>query len=294
MIKNSPEPLANKDLTSPAIIKKICDSFGFKFSKSLGQNYLADRNIVDKIMQAAEKEADPNTLAIEIGPGFGVLTKELVNSFTQVAAIEKDRSLPEILKRTVPASNLKLEIGDALKTDIDGIIKSSRKTSAVVVANLPYNITTPIIMRIIETLPAVRSMIVMVQEEVAERIIEKHGSRKYGALSVGVQYYMDAGIVTRVGRKSFVPIPNVDSAVIKLTRKETALHGDQQELLFKIVRAVFNKRRKTAVNAISSAGLIPKETVLKAMQHLGMPEKIRGEAISVDQFADLARYIYEQ
>lgn len=280
---------SQRDLTSPAVIKNILNEHGFNFSKSLGQNYLIDRNIITKILAAAD--FPESTLVLEIGPGFGVLTRELCKKFNRVIAVEKDKSIPPILLKTVQDEALELIVEDIMSLDISDLIMQSGYQEAVIVANLPYNISTQIIMSVLEKASEVKSLIIMLQKEVAERILAVQGTKSYGALSVGVNYFAEPKIISKVSRGSFMPAPKVDSAIIRLDRKKRVLNSDDEREFFKVVRAIFGKRRKTLVNSLAGANICDKETAKSVIMGLGYNADIRGETLCIGQMIDISKLI---
>lgn len=270
------------DLTSPQILRGLLQKYNFNFSKSLGQNYLIDRNIVERIIDGAGIDGG---LVVEIGPGFGVLTQELVDRADHVIAIEKDKKIPAILSDLVPNENLEIVCADVLKTDVAGLIRGAGYEEATVVANLPYYITTPIIMMLLEEVPEVKRIVVMMQREVADRV---QGIGDHGALTVSAAYYCETERIVNVSRNSFMPSPNVDSAVIKMTRIAPRLEKDEEKMLFRLIKAIFAQRRKTLVNAISSANIVSKTVANDVIISCDLPQNVRGEILDVDQLCGIA------
>ena len=265
---------------------------GFKFTKSLGQNFLIDDNIVDKIVAGAG--IGPEDKIIEVGPGIGTLTREMASRAETLMAVEIDKNLIPILADTLgDYDNVKIVNEDIIKADIRGLIDENLGGGPVkLVANLPYYITTPIIMRFLEENINVTDIVVMVQKEVAERMNAQPGGKDFGALSVAVQYYCDTEIVAKVPRHLFVPQPNVDSIVIALrVRPERKYKVDDEDLYFKVVKAAFGQRRKTLLNSISSMGNLAKDQVKEALEEAGIDPKRRGETLSLDEFAILSNVI---
>ncbi len=278
-------------LTSPATIKAVMKTYGFAFSKSLGQNFLIDSHIVDKIVEAAfpqDGESCKNGLVIEIGPGFGVLTQRLCSRAEKVIAIEKDKKIPPILAELVPADNLQIIEEDALKLDWDRVITEAGYESAIVVANLPYYITTPIIMSVLENAQKVKGLVVMMQKEVADRILDE-GDR--GAITLSVAYYADSERVVNVRKNSFMPAPKVDSAVLKIRRKEALLSGRAEVIFFQILRAIYSSRRKTLLNSLKSLKNISKNDLNYAIIESGCVQSVRGETLNIEQLAKLSQII---
>ena len=269
----------------------IIKSHNFTFQKRYGQNFLTDTHVIDKIMDAAALTKDDHV--IEIGPGIGSLTQYLCEKAGHVSAIEIDRELIPILNETLKDfDNVSIINEDVLKVDIGKLIEEQgMKGSTKVVANLPYYITTPIVMGLLENHVPVDSIIIMVQKEVADRMQSGPGSKDYGALSLAVGYYCKPHIVANVPPNCFIPRPKVGSSVICLDiYDDPPVKVKDEELMFRIIRAAFNQRRKTLVNSISNAVLmgISKQEVAKALEDLKLPETIRGEALTLEQFAQLS------
>lgn len=277
------------DLGNPRIIQQIIKEQNFAVQKKYGQNFLVDTNILEGIVNAAEITKDD--VVLEIGPGMGSLTQYLLEAAKEVIAVEVDKMLIPILKDNLKEyDNLTLIHGDVLKLDLDEILKDQR---VKVVANLPYYITTPIVMELLEKQENIESITVMVQKEVAQRMREGPGSKSYGALSLAVQFYSKPEIVLNVSKHCFLPKPDVDSAVIKLDiykKEERPVQAKDAEFMFCLIRAAFNQRRKTLLNALSNdAGTkIPKEKTLEALSKMGKSESIRGEALTLQEFAELS------
>ena len=282
----------NKRLSSHSATMELVKKHGFKFTKSLGQNFLIDDNIVDKIVAGAG--IGPGDKIIEVGPGIGTLTREMASRVETLMAVEIDKNLIPILEDTLgDYDNVKIVNEDIIKADIRGLIDENLGGGPVkLVANLPYYITTPIIMRFLEENINVTDIVVMVQKEVAERMNAQPGGKDFGALSVAVQYYCDTEIVAKVPRHLFVPQPNVDSIVIALrVRPERKYKVDDEDLYFKVVKAAFGQRRKTLLNSISSMGNLSKDQVKEALEEAGIDPKRRGETLSLDEFAILSNVI---
>ena len=272
------------------VIKEVLSRHGFHFSKSLGQNFLTAQWVPERI--AAECGVDKNSCALEVGPGMGCLTNELSKQAEKVVAIELDRALFPVLEETLAdCSNVEVVHGDVLKTDLSEICKEKFGDKKVYAcANLPYYITTPAISALLDS-KMFSGITVMVQKEVAKRICAKAGSSDYSAFSIYVQYYADAKILFDVPAGCFVPQPKVDSAVIRLNPLNTpSVSVKNEKLFFAIVRAAFNQRRKTLVNAISPAfgGKLEKADILSLMKTCNLDERIRGEKLTLEEYAALA------
>ncbi|MDK2866277.1 MAG: rRNA (adenine1518-N6/adenine1519-N6)-dimethyltransferase [Clostridiales bacterium] len=280
-------------LTSPKTIKDLMARYGFHFSKSLGQNFIIDESVLERIVKGAEIGAEDEIL--EIGPGIGVMTEVLCENAKRVVAIEIDSSLMPILNETVGHfDNLSIINKDVLKVDLPALIEETfegRKPKLV--ANLPYYVTTPIIMTFLEQRIPISDLVVMIQKEVADRILASPSSRDYGALSVVVQYFTEPSIVTRVSKGSFMPAPKVDSTVIRLKVRETAPVALLDEIIFfNTIRDAFGKRRKTLQNALSSGRLgLTKIEAGEALVEAGIPVNTRGEALDIHAFANLANAV---
>ncbi len=276
---------------------EIIKKHGLKLTKALGQNFLTDFGVVQRIVDASDMDKD--TLAIEIGPGVGSMTRELAERSAGVAAIEIDKRLIPALKDNLSDySNVSIINEDIMKADIDAIIKKYKELynakSVKVVANLPYYITTPIIMRFLEEVKGVDKMVFMVQKEVAERMVSGPGTKDYGALSVAVQFYSNPKIVFDVPPHCFIPQPEVHSTIIGLDiLSEPPVEVADKNLYFKIVKASFGQRRKTLVNALSNSGFFnkSKEQLKQIIAEMGLNENIRGEVLTVAQFAQLTNLI---
>lgn len=282
----------NKRLSSRSATMDLVKRHGFKFTKSLGQNFLIDDNIVDKIVAGAG--IGPSDKIIEVGPGIGTLTREMASRAGALMAVEIDKNLIPILTDTLgDYENVKIVNEDIIKADIRGLIDENLDGGPIkLVANLPYYITTPIIMRFLEEDINVTDIVVMVQKEVAERMNAQPGGKDFGALSVAVQFYCDTEIVAKVPRHLFVPQPNVDSIVIALrVRSERKYRVDSEDLFFKVVKAAFGQRRKTLLNSIASMGNLSKDMVKEALEEAGIDPKRRGETLSLDEFANLSNVI---
>ena len=279
-------------LSSHRATKEIVNKHNFKFSKSLGQNFLIDDNVIDKILEGSRlSETDK---IIEVGPGIGTLTREMGKTAQKVVAIEIDKTLIPILEETLAdLENVEVVNEDILKVDIQGLIKEKLDGGPVkLIANLPYYITTPIVMKFLEEDIPVTDIVVMVQKEVADRMNAKPSTKDYGALSVAVQYYCDTEIVAKAPRHMFVPQPNVDSIVIGLhVRSERKYKVDNEDIFFKTVKASFGQRRKTLLNSLGGLGFLTKDQIKEALQAANIDAKRRGETLSIDEFANLANEI---
>ena len=283
----------NQKLSDPKKTIEVIQKYQFAFQKRFGQNFLIDAHVLEKIVSAAGITKDDCVL--EIGPGIGTMTQYLAESAGQVIAVEIDTNLLPILADTLKdCSNVKVINQDILKVDINELVKEYNNGRPIkVVANLPYYITTPIIMGLFESNVPIDNITVMVQKEVADRMQVGPGSKDYGALSLAVQYYASPYIVANVPPNCFIPRPNVGSAVIRLTRyKEPPVQVNDPKLMFKLIRASFNQRRKTLQNGLNNSPEISfsKEEIAKAIESLGVSPSVRGEALSLEQFAQLANY----
>ena len=287
----------NKDIATPLRTRAILEKYGFSFKKSLGQNFLIDTNILKKIVDFAD--ITEQTGAIEIGPGIGALTEQLARTSKKVVAFEIDQRLLPILQDTLsPYPNVNIIHQDVLKANVQEVMVSEFPDTAdiMVVANLPYYVTTPIIMKILEERLPIRGIVVMLQKEVADRISAKPGSKDYGSLSIAVQYYTVAETVMIVPKTVFVPQPNVDSAVIRLTvREKPAVSVKSEDFFFQVTRASFAQRRKTLLNNLTSqlpSGKERKEEILQALQTSGIDPSRRGETLSLEEFGQLSNELY--
>lgn len=270
-------------------VKKILEKEGFSFKKSLGQNFLIDPSVCPRMADAA---CDQDTGVLEIGPGIGVLTAEVAKKAKKVVAIELDERLRPILKKTLgDFSNVEVVFGDAMKLDLLSLIKEkfSDCTRVTVCANLPYYITSPIIMMLLESRLPIDSITVMVQKEAAERLCAEVGSREAGAVTVAVNYYAESEILFGVPRDSFMPPPNVDSAVILLKiRKAPPVEVKDEKFFFSFVKACFAQRRKTLLNTVSSTMGIGKDILRSALNNVGLEETVRGEKLTTHELAALS------
>ncbi|MBP5454624.1 MAG: 16S rRNA (adenine(1518)-N(6)/adenine(1519)-N(6))-dimethyltransferase RsmA, partial [Lachnospiraceae bacterium] len=281
------------NLGIPSNTFQILEKYNFNFQMKFGQNFLIDTNILEGIVKGAEITKDDCVL--EIGPGIGTMTQYLCENAKFVIAVEIDKNLIPILNDTLSEYSNKVIINeDVLKLDINELTKKYNDGKPIkVVANLPYYITTPIIMGLFESHVPLDSITVMVQKEVADRMKVGPGTKDYGALSLAVQFYSRPDILMIVSANCFVPRPNVDSAVIKLTlHKEMPVTVKNEALMFTLIRAAFNQRRKTMVTALTNAGInnVTKENVLSALEKMNLPATIRGEALTLAEFATLSDY----
>lgn len=285
-----------KCLGNPKNTIEIIQKYEFVFQKKFGQNFLIDTHVLEKIITAAGITKEDCVL--EIGPGIGTMTQFLAEHARQVIAVEIDKNLIPILEETLEEyTNVTVINEDILKVDIKSLTEQYNGGHPIkVVANLPYYITTPIIMGLFESSVPIDNITVMVQKEVADRMQEGPGSKDYGALSLAVQYYARPEIVANVPPNCFIPRPGVGSAVIRLTRhREMPVRVKNPELMFKIIRASFNQRRKTLQNGLGNSPELPysKEQVAAAIEKMGLPQSIRGEALTLSQFAELSDILGE-
>ena len=285
-------------LSNPTETKAVLDMFGFSFAKKYGQNFLIDGNIVSNIVKNAGITKEDTVL--EIGPGIGTMTQVLCEQAKNVIAVEIDKRLIDVLTFTLrDYDNVTVINSDILKCNIEELCKQYSSNGRLkVVANLPYYITTPIIMELLEknNNSVIESITVMIQKEVAERLGAEPGNKDYGAITLSINYYSDANIVMTVPASCFMPRPNVDSAVIKLTRhKEPTVNVADEKLMFKIIRASFNQRRKTLANGLKNSPELDytKEEIEAAIEALGRGASIRGEALTLEEFAKLADLLSE-
>lgn len=287
-----PEPTLGNPQNTIAVLQK----YNFSFQKKFGQNFLIDTHVLDKIIRAAEITKDDYVL--EIGPGIGTMTQYLANAARQVTAVEIDKSLIPILEDTLREyDNVSVINEDVLKVDIAKLAQEENGGKPIkVVANLPYYITTPIIMGLFESHVPVKSITVMVQKEVADRMQVGPGTKDYGALSLAVQYYAKPYIVANVPPNCFMPRPKVGSAVIRLERyEEPPVQVTDEHLMFRMIRASFNQRRKTLVNGLVNSPEISfgKEEIVRAVEMLGKGPSVRGEALTLEEFAKLSNFMSE-
>ena len=282
------------NLCNPTELKALLNRHGFNFSKTLGQNFLIDKNVLNKIVSASE--LNENSCVLEIGPGAGTLTRRLAETGARCTAVEIDKALLPILGETLAGfDNFNLINSDILKVDLKKLIKDEFDSKPFhVIANLPYYITTPIIMQILESRLSVVSMTLMVQKEVADRMCATCGSKEYGALSVAVQYYTIPTVICRAEPHCFIPQPKVASSVVhlKVSPTPTVTVSDEKKF-FAIVKSSFGQRRKTLLNALSKSPYFSanKDSVRSALVQMGVDENIRGEKLSISQFAKLSELL---
>lgn len=283
-----------QNLTNLGTIRTIMDRFGFTFSKSLGQNFIVNPSVCPKIAELGGAESEVGVL--EIGAGFGVLTNELAARAEKVVVVELDSRLLPVLSYTLSDhKNVKVINQDILKTDLPALLAEEfGEMEVVVCANLPYYITSPILMMLLESRLPVKSITVMVQKEAGERICAVMPSRACGAVTAAVRYYSKPQILFPVSRGSFYPSPNVDSMVVRLdVKKELPLEGEAEKRLFRVVKAAFGQRRKTLVNTLSSGLKIEKARAAEAIAEAGLKPTIRAEELSLDEFIRLSQILTE-
>jgi len=289
----------NRDIATPVRTKEILEKHGFSFKKSLGQNFLIDPNILRNIVSHAD--LTDKTGVIEIGPGIGALTEHLARNAGKVVAFEIDGRLLPVLEDTMsPYDNVTIINQDVLEADLNRVVEEQfgEYDDIVVVANLPYYVTTPIIMKFLLGKVPIRGMVIMMQKEVADRITASPSTKAYGSLSIAVQYYMDAEVSMIVPKTVFIPQPNVESAVLKLTKKaEPPVDVKDEDFLFAVARGSFVQRRKTLLNNLQSSlpdGKAKKEQILEAFERIGMDPGRRGETLSIEEFGELSNALYEE
>lgn len=275
-------------------VRDILSQSGFSFKKSLGQNFLIDSTVCPRMAQSV---CGSTAGVLEIGPGAGVLTRQLAENAKKVTAIEIDKSLKPVLEKTLEGlDNINVIFGDVMKLDLKKIIEEefSQCSEVNVCANLPYYITSPVIMLLLQSRLPVKSITVMVQKEAAERICAAVGSRKAGAVTVAVNYYCEAEILFYVPRTAFIPSPNVDSAVISLEiRKSPIVNPKSEEMFFRVVRACFSQRRKTLLNALSNAFPAEKEVLRRVISGSGLEASVRGETLTMEQLCKISDRVGE-
>ena len=281
-------------LVNPQKTIEVIQKNEFAFQKRFGQNFLVDARVLDKIIQSAGVTKEDCVL--EVGPGIGTMTQALSEAARQVVAVEIDDHLIPILQETLKeCPNVKVIHGDILKTDVKAIADEYNEGCPLhVIANLPYYITTPIIMGLFESGVPLKSITIMVQKEVVDRMKAEPGTKDYGALSLAVQYYAEPYLVANVPPNCFIPRPNVGSAVIRLTRHEQPpVQVADEKLMFRLIRAAFNQRRKTLANSLNNSPelFFPKEQIQEAIAALDVSPSVRGEALSLEQFAQLANLL---
>lgn len=282
-----------KDIATPVRTKEILNQYGFSFKKSLGQNFIIDPNILRNIVSYANLSEESG--AIEIGPGIGALTEHLARNCKKVVAFEIDGRLLPVLEDTLSSySNVKVIHSDILKADVAKVIEEEMQgiKDIMVVANLPYYVTTPILMKLLHDRLPIRGLVVMMQKEVADRITAKPGTKNYGSLSIAVQYYATAEVVMTVPKTVFMPQPNVDSAVIRLTmRNMPPIQVIDEDFLFIVARASFAQRRKTILNNLQSglpSGKEKKPQIVDALNQCGIEPTRRGETLTIEEFGKLS------
>ncbi len=281
----------------PANTIAVLQKYNFNFQKKFGQNFLIDTHVLDKIIASAEVGKDDCVL--EIGPGIGTMTQYLAENAREVVAVEIDKALIPILEDTLSEyDNVTVINEDILKVNINKIVEEKNNGQPIkVVANLPYYITTPIIMGLFESHVPLKSITIMVQKEVADRMQVGPGTKDYGALSLAVQYYAKPEIVANVPPNCFMPRPNVGSAVIRLTRYDKPpVEAEDEKYMFSIIRASFNQRRKTLINGLLNAGNlgVTKEDILEVLEEMGLSATIRGEALTLEQFAEFSNRLIKK
>jgi len=283
----------NKDIATPIRTQEILKKYGFSFKKSLGQNFLIDPNILRNIVSHAN--LTENSGAIEVGPGIGALTEHLARAAKKVVSFEIDQRLLPVLEDTLsPYDNVKIIHSDILKADVPAVIAEEMPgiEDIMVVANLPYYVTTPILMKLLNDRLPIRGFVVMMQKEVADRITAKPGTKAYGSLSIAIQYYCTAEVAMVVPKTVFMPQPNVDSAVIRLIRHEKPpVEVIDEDFLFEVSRASFAQRRKTILNNLQNGlpnGKQKKDEIIRALEQVGIEPTRRGETLSIVEFGRLA------
>jgi len=283
------------NLSNPSELKSVIERHGFSFSKSLGQNFLIDKNVLNSIVE--KSGVNEETAVLEVGPGAGVLTRELAMRSKKTIAVEIDKELVPVLSDTLSdLDNVKVINEDILKVDLNELFeKEFSGMPVIVVANLPYYITTPVIMRLLEFDKKISSLTVMVQKEVALRMAAPPGGKDYGALTVAVQFYSEPKIIAKAEPSCFMPQPKVSSTVIKMDIfKEDKYNVKNKEFFFKVVKSAFGQRRKTLVNSLANSPYlsIDKNSIVDTLVKMGLDEKIRGEKLSIEQFAELSDNLF--
>ena len=278
-------------LYETSYIKDIRNRYGFRFSKSLGQNFLTDKSIIDEIIEGAD--IGPEDTVIEIGPGIGVITREAARMAKRVIAVERDKNLIPILDETLAGlDNVKIINEDILKLDTKKLVSGENPENVKIMGNLPYYITTPIIMKLLEEGVKAESITIMMQKEVADRIRALPGTKAYGALSVAVQYYCTAEKILDVPRSAFVPQPNVDSAVLRLfMRREKPAALTDEKLFFKCVKAGFSQRRKTLLNSMQVLKGTERDLIRDSLEAAGIDPARRAETLTIEEFAKIANEV---
>lgn len=282
------------NLTDIKTIRSLCERYGFSLSKEFGQNFIVNAGICPKIVEASE--IDSSFGVLEIGPGIGVLTKELALRAAKVVAIEVDKRLPALLQETLAGlEHVKVVQGDVLKTDLAALIRQEFAGMRVAVcANLPYYITSPIIMKLLEEKLPIESITVMVQKEAADRLCAQPGTRQAGAVTYAVHYYAQPETLFTVQPGSFFPPPKVTSAVIRLRLHDAQpVRPKDPAAMFRLIRAAFGQRRKTAANAASAGLNLPKAAVLAALEKAGVPPTVRPEQLTLQNYADISDFLFD-
>jgi 16S rRNA (adenine1518-N6/adenine1519-N6)-dimethyltransferase len=285
----------NKDIATPLRTKELLAKYRFSFKKSLGQNFLIDLNILQQIVQAAR--IDQQVGVIEVGPGMGALTEQLAKKAGKVLSFEIDQRLLPVLQETLaPYSNIQIVHQDVLKADIAQLVKEhlGQYERVSVVANLPYYVTTPILLHFLESGLHFEHIVVMIQREVAARIAAKPGTKEYGSLSIAIQYYAESRVERVIPKTVFIPQPNVDSAVLKLTmRDKPPVEVDDEDFFFKLIRASFAQRRKTLVNNLQSyfGPERSKAELIRNLEEIGIDGSRRGETLTIVEFATLSNHL---
>ncbi len=281
-------------LSNPSVLRDIIDRYGFEFTKSLGQNFLIDNNVVENLVMLTG--ADKDTSVLEVGPGIGTMTVRLAEICGELTAVEIDKSLIPILSETLsPYPNARIINGDIMKTDINAICDSFTKKRIVACANLPYYITTPVIALLLESC-RFDMLSIMIQKEVGDRLASKPGKSEYGAFTVFVNTYAEVELAFKIPSSCFMPKPKVDSVALKLNmRKDPLVPADKREFFFKVVKAAFAQRRKTLVNSLAASfgDKIPKSDISQMIVECGFNEKIRGEVLDIPEFYALSEKIFD-
>ena len=288
----------DKDIATPVRTKAVLDKYGFTFNKSIGQNFLIDTNILRKIVENAELTEMSG--AVEIGPGIGALTEQLAKVCKKVIAFEIDHRLIPVLKDTLsPYPHVSIIHQDFLKANVNQVLRDyfSDDQEISIVANLPYYITTPIIMKCLEDKLPFKNMVVMMQKEVGDRIVAKPGTKNYGSLTLAIQYFTTAEIVLHVPKTVFIPQPNVDSVVVRLRKREKPIVEVKDEsFFFKVIKSSFGQRRKTILNNLTNSfeqGKEKKELILACLNLAEIDPKRRGETLTIEEFAKLSDVLYD-
>jgi 16S rRNA (adenine1518-N6/adenine1519-N6)-dimethyltransferase len=289
--------MMNKDIATPGRTKEILEKYKLKLKKSLGQNFLIDTNILDRIVDAGN--VSEQTGVIEIGPGIGALTEQLAKRAKKVVAFEIDQRLLPVLEDTLsPYDNITIIHSDVLKADVSQVIQEhfADIKEIMVVANLPYYVTTPILMKLLEEKLPIQTIVVMIQKEVAERIGAKPGTKSYGSLSIAAQYYAEAEVAFTVPKTVFIPQPNVDSAILKMVvRSEPPIQVIDESFFFKVTRASFTQRRKTIINNLLHhfGGKENRANIEDALKEAEIDPIRRGETLSIEEFGSLSNALYK-